>query len=115
MCETVNKIIGVYILKSPVSDKCYVGSSINCCKRFGEHFASLKRGKHKNNILQKAYNKHGILEPYIVWEITEKVYKKHPWKLREQEEDFIDDFNSSYNCTDNTFCPPKDEKVCKKN
>jgi predicted GIY-YIG superfamily endonuclease len=109
------KIIGIYILKSPKSDNSYVGSSIHCMKRINQHFWGLKNKKHRNKILQKAFNKHRTLEFYIVWTTTEKIHVKYPWMIREIEENFIDDLSGKrYNLTNNTYCPPKDKKVGQK-
>lgn len=42
------------------SGKSYIGRTNNPERRKREHFSSLAQGKHKNQHLQNAYNKHGL-------------------------------------------------------
>lgn len=51
---------GIYILRSPVSHKIYVGSSYNVYKRWNQHKRLLVRGKHGNKYLQNVWNKDGL-------------------------------------------------------
>ena len=60
-----NNNSGVYLLK--VGDAHYVGSSKDLAKRAYEHERLLKAGKHRNKLLQEAYDKyqeilHDVLE-----------------------------------------------------
>lgn len=50
---------GVYIIFNKVNCKTYVGSATNFSKRWAVHRHGLKRGKHENIILQRAWAKYG--------------------------------------------------------
>jgi group I intron endonuclease len=54
------KIIGIYIIQNLKNEKVYIGQSVDCEKRINGHIFRLKRNQHKNNYLQKSFNKHGI-------------------------------------------------------
>lgn len=53
------KMQGIYKIWNRISRKYYVGSSSNVEKRWREHRGALRKGKHLNNYLQNAWNKHG--------------------------------------------------------
>ena len=50
---------GIYKIINTVDEKYYVGSSINVKKRINRHFDQLRKGKHHNIKLQRAYDKYG--------------------------------------------------------
>lgn len=52
-------ICGIYAIKNLNNGKIYVGSSVDCLRRFSEHRTRLVRGVHINAKLQSAWNKHG--------------------------------------------------------
>lgn len=52
-------IQGVYIIENSSNGKVYVGSSIDVPVRLNRHRSRLRSGKHENDHLQKAWNKHG--------------------------------------------------------
>jgi group I intron endonuclease len=51
--------IGIYNIKNKKSGKFYLGSSINIERRFGRHMNDLRKNKHDNVYLQRAWNKYG--------------------------------------------------------
>lgn len=53
------KTSGIYLIRHRESGKCYVGSSVNCESRFYQHKSLLRLGRHRNPILQAAWNKYG--------------------------------------------------------
>ncbi len=53
-------MIGVYTIYNKISNKYYVGSSINICDRKSKHFLTLKKNIHSNIRLQNSFNKYGI-------------------------------------------------------
>lgn len=55
----MNKITGVYIIKNKITNKFYVGHSIDINKRFNAHKSYLKRGIHYCVYLQRSWNKYG--------------------------------------------------------
>lgn len=78
-------VSGVYRIRSLVDGKIYVGSSRDMRKRFISHLNLLRTGKHHNQYLQNAFNKHG--ESNFVFEIIESV---DPNLLLDKESEWID-------------------------
>ena len=54
-----NKLVGIYKITNIVNDKIYVGQSIAIKQRWSQHKAELRKNKHGNCHLQKAWNKYG--------------------------------------------------------
>lgn len=57
---------GIYSIKNIVNNKVYIGSSTNLEKRIKKHIWGLYNGKHRNNILIKAFNKYGHTNFYFI-------------------------------------------------
>jgi group I intron endonuclease len=57
--ELNKPVSGVYEIKNTVTGRVYIGQSITIQARIANHFASLSRGKHFNQLLQKEYRKYG--------------------------------------------------------
>lgn len=55
----MQKIIGVYIIKNKITNKFYVGHSVDINNRFRSHKSYLKRGIHHCLYLQRSWNKYG--------------------------------------------------------
>lgn len=53
------KKIGVYTITNLVNGKSYIGSSIDINGRWWGHLNGLRKGKHHNMLLQRAWNKYG--------------------------------------------------------
>lgn len=51
--------IGIYVITCNITNKCYVGSSINIKQRRKRHFSDLKCNRHCNRYLQNAWLKYG--------------------------------------------------------
>lgn len=51
---------GIYIIKSKINNKSYIGSSIDIAKRFKTHLWRLNTNSHINKLLQNDYNSYGI-------------------------------------------------------
>lgn len=88
--------------------KVYVGSTKNFKKRKREHFNSLKKGKHYNQHLQRAYNKHG--KDCFSFIILEKGIEEN--NLWEREVYYISQkksLNSDYGY--NKGVPQKDDRI----
>jgi group I intron endonuclease len=79
------RVSGIYKIINKVNRKYYVGSSNNIHKRWNEHKSELNKNRHKNNYLQKSYNKHGINNFDFI--ITEKISVE---KLIEIEQKYLD-------------------------
>ena len=50
---------GIYIIKNNISNKVYIGQSVDVNRRISAHKSLLKRNKHENDYLQKSFNKDG--------------------------------------------------------
>lgn len=50
---------GVYEIRCTVTNKLYIGSSVDIKYRWTQHRARLKEGRHRNTHLQAAWNKYG--------------------------------------------------------
>ena len=51
--------VGIYQILNLNNGKRYVGQSRQVDQRIKNHIRKLRKNKHKNNILQRAWNKHG--------------------------------------------------------
>ena len=69
----------------------YWGSTKNFIRRKADHFRELKQGKHKNSILQKAFDKHKTFEFEIIANVEEQ-------ELAEWEQEIIDVWFGTENC-----------------
>lgn len=83
---------GVYIIKNIITNDTYVGSSSNYKSRWRQHRSELRLNKHKNSLLQEAWNKYG--EESFEF----KLLTLAPPDLLEQiEQQLIDSLNPAYN------------------
>lgn len=85
---------GIYWIYNKLSNKGYVGSSMNVVKRIfiGGHLSYLRRNEHCNCYLQAAFNKYGE-EAFEFYKLAE-CPKEYCVKL---EQWFIDNYKSDYN------------------
>ena len=83
---------GIYRITNQVNGKCYIGSTINLQKRRRGHFGALRRGKHHNGFLQRAFNKYG--KAAFVFEVLQHTDAK---SLIEQEQHYLDSLSPEYN------------------
>ncbi len=82
---------GIYLIKSAVNDKIYIGSAINLCYRRSRHIYDLKNDIHANIHLQRHFNKYGDDLEFSVLEYCEKD------KLIEREQYYIDTLKPEFN------------------
>jgi len=52
-------ISGIYVIRNKVNGKRYIGSTNNIKRRWKEHACLLRKGKHDNSHLQRAWDKYG--------------------------------------------------------
>lgn len=64
------RISGIYMIRNKVNDKIYIGLSGNIRPRWISHHSQLRRGLHKNQHLQAAWDKYG--EGNFAFEIVER-------------------------------------------
>jgi len=85
--------IGIYCIENKINKKKYIGSSKDVYKRKNRHFSELRNLKHKNNKLQRSYNKHG--EDNFMFYVLEFVNNENELIIREQY--YIDSVKPEYN------------------
>lgn len=83
----------VYKIQCEKDGRFYIGASINSHKRKLEHFNDLRKNKHHNIFLQRAFNKYGEESfSYTVLETFED--EKMMWK---REEELLEELSNTYN------------------
>lgn len=84
---------GVYAIIAP-SNKRYIGSAVDMARRRNEHFSELRRGAHKNPLLQAAAHKYGVHA--LIFDVVERCDEL---QLFEREQAHIDanDWGLLYN------------------
>ncbi len=83
---------GIYIIKTLIDTRCYIGSSVKIKDRIVTHIGDLKRKKHCNSHLQNFVNKYGIDK--IIFEILEQCPIE---KLTETEQKYIETLKPKFN------------------
>lgn len=83
---------GIYKIVNIKNNKIYIGSSKNIENRWKEHTTSLRRNKHINCILQRAWNKYG--EDSFEFQTLENCSQE---QLFEREQYYIDELKPEYN------------------
>jgi len=79
---------GIYAIINAESNKCYIGSTTNLQKRWGQHKTRLRNKQHNNPHLQNAWNKYG--KDVFSFMICE--YVENPEHLIEREQYWLDEF-----------------------
>ena len=80
---------GIYLIRNTVTEKVYVGQSLNIKNRLYVHKAYLRNSNHPNEHLQRAFSKYG--EDKFVFQVLEFCGAE---SLNELEKHWIDKFNS---------------------
>ena len=83
---------GIYIIKTKINNRFYIGSAINLYNRKHTHLTHLKQKKHCNAKLQRFVNKYGIEN--LFFECVEFCEKEN---LIKREQFYIDTLNPFYN------------------
>lgn len=81
---------GIYIIKNLRSGKFYIGSAADITTRWRNHRAKLRGNKHRNEHLQRAWNKYG--ESAFKFQILEYCPINI---LREREQHYLDTYSKS--------------------
>lgn len=90
-------MIGIYMIRNTITNKVYIGQSLNIKTRWKDHINLLNKGTHHSKYLQSAWNKYGedCFEFDVIAECSEN-------KLDELEQYFILTFDSigpyGFNC-----------------
>lgn len=92
--------IGIYCIKNTCNGHCYIGQSGRIPRRFTEHKTKLRKGRHRNQRLQKAWTEFG--EESFEFSILEKIPYSDYWAmpywvsrrlLLSKEKTYIDNFH----------------------
>lgn len=51
--------VGIYVIRNNINNKAYIGQSVSIETRKNSHVSELRNNKHRNDYLQKAFNKYG--------------------------------------------------------
>jgi group I intron endonuclease len=88
---------GIYQIRNTTNNKIYIGSARNIRQRWWRHRWDLGRGRHRNNHLQRAWDRDG--KDVFVFEVLEEV--EDPTQLLPREQAWLDstDFDILYNIT----------------
>lgn len=92
---------GIYQIRNLVNGKVYIGSAVNLKKRIYRHQYELKKNKHTNDYLQKAWDKYG--EENFSFEVIEIIDAKD--SLIEREQLWLDKFESYKRKNGYNICP----------
>lgn len=88
-------IKGIYCIENKINKKKYIGQSINIEKRWKQHISELRRGKHYNKFLQRAWNKYG--ESNFEFYIVEQLYASPHAMYNILEAYYISEYKSNDN------------------
>lgn len=88
-------IIGIYKITNKITDKCYIGESINITSRWNRHLKELISNTHHSYKLQKAFNEYGIKN--FNFEILEILNSYNKTEILKIEKEYIDSYNSIKN------------------
>lgn len=80
-------MIGIYKITNTITDKFYIGSSIDVKRRHREHLTDLKGNSHHSYMLQRAFNKYGADK--FKFEVIEECEE---CELRDREQWYLDNF-----------------------
>lgn len=87
-----HKISGIYEIRNTTNGNFYIGSSVDINKRWVSHRSDLRKGKHGNAHLQRAWIKYG--EDCFQFSVIEQCDKK---LVIEREQFYIDTLRPAYN------------------
>lgn len=94
------RVSGIYAIHNLISGKKYIGQSINCTKRYYEHFKLLRAGTHHSKHLQHSFNKYG--EKVFIFGIIEECPKEQLCLREHYWIKYFDSYNNGYNSTEIT-------------
>lgn len=94
---------GIYTIKRPESDRCYVGSSVNIRNRWKKHKQELRNGTHHSYLLQRAWNKYG--EAAFMWTVIEEIDRTHLAVREQYWIDTLSAYKKGYNASPLAYSP----------
>lgn len=117
---------GIYKITNKITNKSYIGESLDIIRRWEEHKEELKNNRHHSYKLQKEYNEYGLesFEFNIIAVLDDSILKnRDKYILLIYEDLYIskyDTINKGYNCEltkdkvlngDKTICSSKDKYI----
>ena len=87
------RIQGIYIITNTLTAETYIGSSIDIAQRWSDHRWALKNHKHKNLLVQAAYDRDGV--EFFALTVLELVKDAEQLAIREQYH--LDTLKPTYN------------------
>ena len=90
--KEIKNVSGIYKIENKINGNSYVGSAVDIYSRWVLHTWQLRKEKHANIVLQRAWNKHG--ESNFVFSVIEKCNKE---TLISREQFYIDKLHPEYN------------------
>jgi len=103
----------IYQITNRLNGNRYVGSTVDLQRRQGQHLRTLRRGRHKNEHLQRAFHRYG--EAAFLFSILEYV---EPERLISREQHYLDTLKPEYNISPtatSTLGVRHTEETCRKN
>jgi group I intron endonuclease len=88
--------VGIYAIRNKITGKYYVGSAVECEKRWSVHLCHLRRGTHHSVKLQRAWNKYG--SQAFRFRILEQCKKDELARREQYWMDHYDAYRRGYNC-----------------
>ena len=105
----MENVCGIYCIERTSDQAVYIGQSVGCRSRINQHKHHLRKGRHANSHLQRAYNKHG--ESAFVFRVLEACSSQ---ELDMREQLHLDKARKSkvvvFNMGDVAACPNKGRK-----
>jgi group I intron endonuclease len=107
-------MIGIYKILNTIDNKSYYGSSKNIKKRWYDHKNQLRKNKHHNTILQRAWNKYG--EDTFQFKIIEECDEKDLLLIEQKYLNINPGYNIGLKSSggDNITNNPNKEKIIEK-
>ena len=89
---------GIYKITNTLNNKCYIGSAVNIKTRLYKHLYELKKQTHRNNYLQKSFNKNGceVFDVEIL-ELFEKINYQELLNIEKTYILYFDSIKKGYN------------------
>ena len=89
----------IYKITNNITQKCYVGWTINLKKRTDKHFRDLRANRHHSTKLQRAFNKYGMdaFDTTIVEKFTGDLTIANEREI--EIISLLNSYNEGYNCT----------------
>ena len=88
-------MIGIYKITNIITEKVYIGSTLNINKRWNKHKSQLRNNTHHSIKLQNSVNKHGIEN--FIFEVIEECSKNLLIEREQYWIDILDSYNNGYN------------------